>query len=121
MESRGEGVQRLGALGVMTTFRVSCGGLWAAEIRNFVIVLTVELGGLLTLCESANVCLLLWVGKRMWSVRPRNGSGDPSVRFLGMASLIGSGMASDSLSSRLADDVPCEADRRCGEGISTGA
>ena len=57
----------------------------------------------------------------MWSVRPRNGSGDPSVRFLGMASLIGSGMASDSLSCRLADDVPCEADRRCGEGISTGA
>ena len=48
MESRGEGVQRLGALGAMTTFRASCGGLRAAEIRNFVIVLTVELGGLLT-------------------------------------------------------------------------
>ena len=30
----------------------------------------------------------------MWSVRPRNDSGDPSVCFMGMASLIGSGMAS---------------------------
>ena len=34
-----------------------------------------------------------------------------------MASLIGSGMASDSLSSRLADDVPCEVSGRL-EGVS---
>ena len=84
------------------------------------IVLTVELGGLLTLCESANVCLLLWVGKRMWSVRLYNRSGDPSVCFMGMASLIGSGMASDSLSSRLADDVPCEVSGRL-EGVLYGS
>ena len=52
----------------------------------------------------------------MWSVRPYNRSGDPSVCFMGMASLIGSGMASDSLSSRLADDVPCEVSGRL-EGV----
>ena len=56
----------------------------------------------------------------MWSVRPRNGSGDPSVRFLGMASLIGSGMASDSLSSRLADDVRGEVSGQL-EGVSYGS
>ncbi len=62
-----------------------------------------------------SVCLCKWEG--VWSVRPRNGSGDPPVGLQGMASLIGSGMASDSLSSRLADDVPCEVSGRL-EGVS---
>ena len=94
----------------------SCCGLCGAfassasgEVRNFLIVLwPLNLEVFWRLCEPVN-------GRRMWSVRPHNRSGDPSVRFLGMASLIGSGIALDSLPSRLADDVPGEVDGGSGD------